>query len=307
MLSHTRCPLGGSEAADRELYPANFDAEQISAHEFSARRMPDRIHYRMVRNTETGCLRADPVLDADTVRRLYERSRVEQTSAAEQAAETYRHYLPRALRHVPACGHALEIGCGHGAFLHALRETGFERATGLELSAHAIESAPEPLRPHILQEPMRPGLFEPGSLSLVCGFQVLDHLLEPNECLAACREALAPGGAMFWICHDAGAPVSKILGRRSPIVDIEHPVLYSRQTVRRLFERNGFAVKEVFGVANRYPLSYWARMAPLPKRIKAPLQRLLDWARLGHWRLRVNFGNMGIIAVKPRKARPYRE
>ncbi len=298
---HTRDPIGGSEDADRELYPANFDVDKIGAREFSARRVPDRVHYRMVRNADTGCVRADPVLDQDTVRRLYENSRVEERVAAELAAETYRRYLPRALAHTPDRRGALEVGCGHGAFLEILQAAGFARVTGVEPSAHAAESAPPHVRPYIVQDVMRGELLDPESLSLVCGFQVLDHLLDPNACLAACRDALAPGGVMYWVCHDVGAPVSRLLGRRSPIVDIEHPVLYSRRTLRKLFERNGFEVQEVFGVANRYPLSYWARMAPAPKGIRTGLLRFLEKSGLGRWRLRVNFGNMGIIAVKPRE------
>ena len=61
-MIHTYCPLDGTDSHDDELYPANFDAAAIDASHFSARRSPDRIHYRMVRNRATGCIRADPVL-----------------------------------------------------------------------------------------------------------------------------------------------------------------------------------------------------------------------------------------------------
>lgn len=296
MLIRTQCPLGGPPEADREVYPANFDATQVTPEIFSARRMPDRMHYRMVRNAQTGCLRADPILDQDTVLALYRASEVTQVSIAQYAAEAYAHYLEKALPLLPDRRGALEIGCGHGAFLSTLLDKGFAAARGVEPSADAVAKACDRVRAGIVQGILAPGLFPPESFSLVCGFQVLDHLIDPNECLRLCRESLAPGGVMYWICHNVGAPIARLLGARCPIVDIEHVVLYDKRTIAALFARNGFEVVEVFDVRNAYPLSYWLHLAPLPVAIKRPLARLLNGASLADWRLAANFGNMGVVA-----------
>ena len=58
-LRHT----DGSE----ELYPAQLDPAAFTASVFSARRLPDRTHYRMVRCRRCGLVRSDPVLDAEAV------------------------------------------------------------------------------------------------------------------------------------------------------------------------------------------------------------------------------------------------
>jgi SAM-dependent methyltransferase len=191
----------------------------------------------------------------------------------------------------------LEIGAGAGWFLEAAKRFAFDRVAGVEPSRDAVERASTAIRPHLTQAVFEAGLYPPGSFSIVCGFQVLDHLLEPNGVLRAVWDLLEPGGVTLWICHDAGAPLNRLLGHRSPIVDIEHVVLYDRRTIRKLFERNGFDVLHVSGIANRYPLWYWTHLSPLPPSIRQPLVRV---ARSAGAMLRMNLGNMRLLARKPR-------
>ena len=260
-MIHTYCPIDGTDSHDEELYPANFDAAAVDASHFSPRRAPDRIHYRMVRNRATGCIRADPVLPAETIRRLYADSQVTHEELAEFTTATYLDALGTAVEWLPSRKGLLEIGAGAGWFLAAAKRFAFDRVAGVEPSRDAVERASTAIRPHLTQAVFEAGLYPPGSFSIVCGFQVLDHLLDPNRVLRAVWDLLEPGGVTLWICHDAGAPLNRLLGRRSPIVDIEHVVLYDRRTIRNLFERNGFDVLHVSGIANRYPL--WDPDAPV--------------------------------------------
>jgi SAM-dependent methyltransferase len=294
-MIHTYCPLDGTDSHDDELYPANFDADAIAPSHFSARRPPDRIHYRMVRNRETGCIRADPVLPADIVQRLYSDSQVTNEDLRHYTTATYVDAVRNICGLLPDRRGLLEIGAGAGWFLDAARELRFERLAGVEPSRHAIARAPAAVKPHLVEGLFASGMYPSNTFTLVCGFQVLDHLLDPNAVLRAVREVLAPGGLTLWICHDAGAPVNRLLGRFSPIVDIEHVVLYDRVTIRRLFERNGFEVLRVFGVANRYPVWYWTYLAPIPRSLRDRLVRMLRPVRLA---LTMNLGNMALLARK---------
>ena len=104
---------------------------------------------------------------------------------------------------------------------------------------------------------------------------------------------------MYWICHDIGSPIARLLGESCPMIDIEHVVLYDRRTIRMLFENAGFQTLKVFGVSNRYPLEYWATLAPLSCALKSWLLRLLRATRLGRIPITANFGNLGIFARKP--------
>lgn len=299
MLIHTFCPIDGSDD-DVEVYPANWDVSQIDADRFSPRRLPDRIHYRMVRNRKSGCLRADPILDENTIIKLYGASKVTYDDVAAYTGATYLRYLQRVLPHLVDRRGVLEIGCGHGFFLEKLLPLGFAQVRGVEPSLEAVAKTPETVRPGIVTGVLEKDTFAPESFSLVCGFQVLDHLTDPNAVLQHCKRVLVDGGIMFWICHDTGAWVPNLLGESSPMVDIEHVVLYDRRTLRLLFDKNGFEGVEIFGVSNDYPVEYWARLAPMPGWLKRWVLGSLKCTRLGRIRLRANFGNQGIIARKTR-------
>jgi SAM-dependent methyltransferase len=297
-MIHTYCPIDGSDDHDVELFPANFDPAAVNASHFSARRIPDRVHYRMVRNRLTGCIRADPILPFETINQLYEKSRVTYDDLSQFTTATYLSIVENWLNYLPDRTGLLEIGAGAGWFLEAARSLGFKRAVGIEPSRDAVAKASPSIRSALTTGVLEPGFYPPSTFSLVCGFQVLDHLPDPNGVLSTVQDLLVPGGLTLWICHDAGAPLNRLLGRLSPIVDIEHVVLYDRRTIRKLFERNGFEILDVFGIANRYPLWYWTQLAPMPRGLRNLLVRL---TRLSTVALRMNLGNMGIVARKAAK------
>ncbi len=299
MLVHTSCPLGGSPSADRELYPATCDPTALSPELFHARRAPDRVHYRMVRNLETGTIRADPILQDDAITALYARSRRADPCLAEAAARTYVELGARVLPLVPDRRGLLDVGCGEGHFLEAAARWGMDRLVGVDPALVAREAGRGSRSFELISEPLRRGLFEPEAFSLITGFQVLDHLARPVEALEVCRDALCPGGVMFWVCHDVSALIPRLLGRHCPMVDVQHLVLYSRRTARAIMEKVGFEVIEVFSVANTYPLEYWLTLAPLPRRAREGLLCVARRLRIDHRPLRARLGNLGIVARKP--------
>ena len=73
-LLETKCAICGSPANAVELYPANFSPEDLNPEIFSARRIPDKIHYRIVRCQTCGLVRSDPVIDPETLADLYSKS-----------------------------------------------------------------------------------------------------------------------------------------------------------------------------------------------------------------------------------------
>ena len=129
---------------------------------------------------------------------------------------------------------------------------------------------------------------------LVTCLQTIEHVPEP---LALCREAhrvLKAGGALALVCHDRRAWSARLLGRRSPIYDVEHLQLFDRRTVRGLLERSGFERIEVHTLVNRYPLRYWLRLARVPARFVRVLGPLASFA------LSVPVGNLWAVGYRPR-------
>ena len=125
--------------------------------------------------------------------------------------------------------------------------------------------------------------FVADSLSLVTCFQTIEHVDHPLRLCQAAFHLLRPGGALLVIGHNRRSLSARVLGRRSPIFDIEHLQLFSPRSLLNLLEAAGYRDVRVTRVINRYPLSYWARLFPMPFRIKSRLIRLLENR---NWQLR---------------------
>lgn len=297
-MQELKCAICGEGQSAEILYKENFDYANINEETFSARRLPEKVHYRLLRCNGCGLVYSSPILDPGEIENLYKRSRLTYGAELENLKETYGHYLKKIMDVTPARGNILEIGCGNGFFLEKALELGFKKAFGVEPSKNAIEKADASLKANIVNDIFRPGMFEGDLFDVVCFFQTIDHIVDPNEFLRACRAVLKPGGIVFCISHNTKAFSTKILGESSPIFDIEHIYLFNTGTIREIFEKNGFKVIDVFGIKNSYSLGYWTRMLPFPQFLKKNILTLLGLLGLDTRRVTLTSGNIGIVAVR---------
>lgn len=298
-LKPTRCAICGSEGDATELYPANFGADAFEPAVFSARRLPDRIHYRQVKCRRCGLVRSDPVAPPELLGELYAKSSVTYQDEIADLQRTYGRHLARLDRFGARRDSLLEIGCGSGFFLEQAREQGFRTVRGVEPSREAAGLAAAGIREQIVCDVMRPGLFAPEEFDVVCLFQVFDHVPDPAALLDECWRVLRPGGLVLAINHNVEAVSARLLGERSPIIDIEHTFLYSPATMARIFSDHRFEVRSVGPVYNRYSLHYLTRLLPLPAAVKRPLVGALSRHALGRLRLSVPLGNLYLVAQRP--------
>jgi SAM-dependent methyltransferase len=295
-MRSTRCAICDREGNAVERWPATFDASAFNARVFSARRLPDRVHYRIVSCRSCGLVRSDPVASDELLEGLYASSSFDYGGEVESIQATYAHALGWLEARLPNRGALLEIGCGNGFFLQHARRLGWQQVRGVEPSIDAVAKAPSELDGMIVQDIMHRGLFAPESFDAVCLFQVLDHVPDPVDLLSECRAVLRPGGLILALNHNVAGWSARMLGERSPIVDIEHTYLYSPATMRTLFTKVGFEDPEVRSVRNTYSLSYLLQLIPLPARVKSILLRALTASPLGRARLTVPLGNLCLIA-----------
>jgi SAM-dependent methyltransferase len=295
-LEPTCCAICGTASNGEQLYAATLTQDAFTASVFSARRLPDRVHYRVVRCRACGLVRSDPVLGADALAQLYRSSTFDYGDELDGLRATYRRALANVAELVPGRAGLLDIGTGSGFVLELAQESGWTGLRGVEPSEDAIAKARVDVRPMIAQDVMRPGLFDPGSFDAVTMFQVLDHMPDPLGLLEECRQVLKPGGVAMAFNHNVTAWSARLLGSRSPIIDVEHTYLYSPRTIRLLFDRAGFEVVSVKPVRNTYSVSYLTRLLPLPDRHKARLLSLLNGSKVGRLKATVPLGNLCLIA-----------
>jgi hypothetical protein len=95
--------------------------------------------------------------------------------------------------------------------------------------------------------------------------------------------------------HNVTSISARLLGERSPIVDIEHCYLYSLQTIKRLMEGHGFDVVDAGAATNTLSLRHFLHLLPAPASLKRGLLNAADSTRIGRLPLRIPLGNLYAI------------
>jgi len=301
MAAERPCPVCGTASAGATVFlEESIDQARLSASSFSSRKVPEFMSHRLVRCPTCSLIYVPLPPAQETLAAAYHDAAYDSAQEAEDAAASYDQAIAPVLRRITNRRSALEIGTGTGVFLDQLARAGFSELVGVEPSLAAIEAAPTRRRAWIRQGIFREADFDRESFDLICCFMTMEHVADPAEVAAAAFRLLRPGGAFVTVTHDYESVVNRVLGRRSPIIDVEHMQLFCERSLRDLFVRSGYRDVELRAFVNRYRLDYWLRLTPLPQRAKAALAGFLSHAGLGRIKLGVNVGNTLSAGYKPR-------
>jgi len=293
------CPVCETPAANAPVFlNERVDRSQLTAYSFAARKVPEFMNHRLVRCTTCDLVYvAEPPAQAELAQ-AYHVAAYDSAVEANDAAATYLAALGPAVRALPHGGAVLEIGTGTGILLEKLAARGFATLVGIEPSAAAIAAASPVARAWIREGVFDEADFAPQSFDLICCFMTMEHVFDPGVVAHAAYRLLRPGGVFATVTHDYRGFVNRILGKRSPIIDVEHMQLFSRASIRQLFERAGFRNVSVSALRNSYALEYWLRLSPLPAPVNAALRAALAKSGLGGRKLSLDVGNILCAGVK---------
>jgi len=176
---------------------------------------------------------------------------------------------------------ALDIGAGYGFFSRAALEQGFQ------VTAVNPASAENRIFKQLNGFEPIPLFFEEvdfgrEKFDLVILSQVLEHLVDPFQVLVKVRKLIKPEGVLALAVPNVDAILIKILGSRSSFLGLpQHIIHFSRQGLRAILQRAGFAVSHhsyfsripYFSISNRLNIHGRAR-------------KLLNYCvRVSQWRL----------------------
>ena len=294
----TKCPICESLGNAVPVYPSNVDETSFSTEVFSARRLPDRRHYQWVRCKSCTLLRSDPVLDVD-LEKLYVESTFDYSTEIDGLKKTYLKLVNKALKGKSFRKSIFEVGGGNGFFLEAAKDSHFAQVTGVEPSTEAINAARADIKPHMIASMMKDGVLKENSFEVGAMFHTLDHLSDPVTTLKDCLRALEPGGVFVVAIHNERSWSARLMGERSPIIDVEHTHLYTLKSGEALFRKIGFTDVRSGAYNNHYSLAYILHLIPISRTFRKRILESFMGSVLSKIKVVLPLGNMWVAGAKP--------
>lgn len=133
-------------------------------------------------------------------------------------------------------GGLLDIGCGHGFFVHLAKTFGYE-ASGVDIDGDAVAFGRSEMGLNLEEMPINNLVFS-RKFEVVTAWEVLEHLRTPGSTLKQISDLLAPGGVFAGSVPNM-ANTFAIL-QKNLIVPPEHLQYFNTVSMRRFLEKAGF-------------------------------------------------------------------
>lgn len=289
----------GKKQQVKTLYPATFKENAIPKNIYSARRFPDKVHYKINKCSNCSLVFSSPILPLEKLFPLYRESLCNYQDQIPYLIKTYFKIVNEIKKDLPKNPKVLEVGCGNGFFLKALKDLNFtQNVFGVEPSYKMVSKADSSIRNRIKIDVFNSNLFPKNSFDLALCFHTLDHMIDPNDFIKGANSMLKKNGYVIVVVHDTQGLSVKLFGESSAIFDVEHIYLFNKKTLREIFIKNQFKAIKVFNVVNKYPLNYWVKMSGFPLVIRKIVNYTIRLIGLSKIPVPIPAGNIGIIARK---------
>ena len=210
----------------------------------------ERAEYRFVRCVRCGVLYQNPQPEPKDLTRRYDEEyfayELQNEAAfyglmiqALQDVGFYRELEPRMGR-----GRFLDIGCATGLLLSELRNRGW-RVEGVEICTPSAEFGRLERGLTIHTVPVEQAELSDQSFDVVHASHLIEHLTQPAALVAEAARILVPGGRLILTTPNSGGLQARLLGERWRSLIPDHVYLFSRASLRRLLDENGFEVERV--------------------------------------------------------------
>lgn len=291
------CPVCGSDSYTT-FAEEHLDQQKVNDFTYASRKQPEFMCLRLVQCSECDLVYAPSPPSAEFLTTAYSQAAYDSSVEANAAARSYAKALTRHLRQLPNRHAAVDVGAGSGPLLPWLAECGFSPVIGIEPSQAAIDAALPDIKPMLKKGMFSAELLADVHPSLICSFMTLEHIDDPKYLVETAHALLEPGGMLAVVVHNWRAPLNRLLGLRSPIIDIEHLQLYSPKSIGTLLSRSGFTAIQLIPISNSYPLRYWLRLTPLPVNLKKKMITFLEYINMADWYLPMRVGNLLAVGIK---------
>jgi len=151
-------------------------------------------------------------------------------------------------------GRLIDVGCGGGLFLEQAAKRGGE-VHGTEFGQLAVETC-RSRGIDIIEGPLDPANYDPGSFDVVCSFEVIEHVTDPRTELRNLATLLRPGGVLYMTTPNFNC-LARRLGPSSWNVACypEHLTYFTPASLHRMMVGEGLRKKRL--VTTGFSLARW--------------------------------------------------
>lgn len=286
------CPICKTPAEKSKVFlKEKINKNLITDFTYASRKMPEFMRYQLMQCSFCDLIYAINPPNKTDLAKAYHISNFDSLEEADDAANSYIDSIRDLLAQLKYKKSALEIGSGTGVFLELLKKEGFSKLVGIEPSTAAINAAPLHRKVWLKNGVFNTKDFKRNSFDLICCFMTMEHVHNPLITALDAKKLLKSGGVFITITHDYRSIVNKILGSKSPIIDVEHMQIFSIKSIKKTFQIAGFKRIKNKTFSNKYNLNYWIKLMPIPTKIKKIVINLLTITLIGKMKLKINVGN----------------
>jgi 2-polyprenyl-3-methyl-5-hydroxy-6-metoxy-1,4-benzoquinol methylase len=159
-------------------------------------------------------------------------------------------------------GRILDIGCGHGLFMHYGEKMGWD-VTGVEPSQQAVKYVKSlGLKVYTNLQEININNSKTNRFDVVYSNQTFEHLTNPKKTIKSCFNLLKPSGIIFICVANDYNPIQKILAEKLQykkwwLVPPEHINYFNIKSLTRLIKSSGF---KVLNINTTFPIDLFLLM-----------------------------------------------
>ena len=296
LMINKNCPICDTDKYSQIVYQANLE-NRFNHIDFSGRKKPDGLHYKMVRCKKCTLLYASQIYDDSITEKLYTISKFGYESELKGLKKTYSKCLSEAEKILKNKDNFLEIGCGNGFVLEIAKENGWHNIMGVEPSLESIQNANPSIKSKILNGIFDVNNYENDYFDTVFVAMIIEHVPDINKFLSDIYKILKPGGVLITICHNERHFLSKLLRNKHPIINDEHNYVFGPNTLKKIYKKNKFKNLKLNNLKNYYPIEYWIKMIPFTKNLMKFFHNFLN-DKILKKNIGLKAGNIYLIANK---------
>lgn len=263
----------------------------------------DKVFFSYVRCGGCGLLYAPTFFNGPQLEQLYGQMAPNMAEVPLEALRrTQRGYFEALKSCSSLDGGFIEVGPDIGLFTeNCVREGHYDEYWLFEPNRDvlpALSKIVEGKKYHVIHDMFGFSHVPDHAASAAVMIHVLDHLLDPVATLSELRQKLRPGARLLLVTHDESSLLRRLVGWRWPAFCLQHPQIYSPQSMRKLLEAAGFEVLERRKTVNFFDVGFLFKHLLWAFGIKAK-----SVPSFGRLTLGLKLGNMLTIATPKAEAK----